>query len=207
MNTKKIITLLTLVAATACTATNKNTDKPQTNDNMDTFKTKSGKEITFTPIKHASMAITFGNTEIQVDPVIDAQPPHTDYTKFPKADYIFITHEHYDHLDAEAVKILSKESTVIITNKNSAEILGKGNVMANGDSLKLADDIIVYAVPAYNTTEGHLQFHPKGRDNGFILVLDGTRIYIAGDTEDIDEMKEVKDIDIAFLHRHRRENT
>ena len=199
MNTKKIITLLTLVAATACTATNKNTDKPQTNDNMDTFKTKSGKEITFTPVKHASMAITFGNTEIQVDPVIDAQPPHTDYAKFPKADYIFITHEHYDHLDAEAVKILSKESTVIITNKNSAEILGKGNVMANGDSLKLADDIMVYAVPAYNTTEGHLQFHPKGRDNGFILVLDGTRIYIAGDTEDIDEMKEVKDIDIAFL--------
>ena len=180
MKTKTILTLMTLLAVAGCTSANKTTDKPQTTDNMDTFKTKSGKEITFTPIKHASMAITFGNTEIQVDPVIDAQPPHTDYTKFPKA-------------------ALSKESTVIVTNKNSAEILGKGKVMANGDSLKLADDIMVYAVPAYNTTEGHLQFHPKGRDNGFILVLDGTRIYIAGDTEDIEEMKDVKDIDIAFL--------
>ena len=182
MKTKAILTLMTFLAVAACTSANKTTDKPQTTDNMDTFKTKSGKEITFTPIKHASMAITFGNTEIQVDPVIDAQPPHTDYNKFPKADYILITHEHYDHLDAEAVKTLSKENTVIVTNKNSAEILGKGKVMANGDSLKLADDIMVYAVPAYNTTEGHLQFHPKGRDNGFILVLDGIRIYIAGDT-------------------------
>ena len=63
---------------------------------------------------------------------------------------------------------------------------------------QLADDIMLEAVPAYNTTEGHLQFHPKGRDNGYILTLDGLRIYIAGDTEDIPEMDNVKDIDIAF---------
>lgn len=199
MNTRNIITLFILIAVAGCTSASKTADKLQTNDNMDTFKTKSGKEITFTPIKHASMAITFGNTEIQIDPVIDAQPPHTDYSKFPKADYILITHEHFDHLDTEAVKILSKENTVIVTNKNSAQILGKGKVMANGDALTLAGDIVLYAVPAYNTTEGHLQFHPKGRDNGFILELDGTRIYIAGDTEDIEEMKEIKNIDIAFL--------
>ncbi len=55
------------------------------------------------------------------------------------------------------------------------------------------------AVPAYNTTEGHLQFHPKGRDNGYVLTLGGLRIYIAGDTEDIPEMAELRDIDIAFL--------
>ena len=54
-------------------------------------------------------------------------------------------------------------------------------------------------MPAYNTSEGHLQFHPQGRDNGFVLTLDGTRIYIAGDTEDIPEMSSLKDIDIAFL--------
>ena len=71
--------------------------------------------------------------------------------------------------------------------------------MANGETLQLADDITVEAVPAYNTTEDHTQFHPKGRDNGYILTLDGLRIYIAGDTEDIPEMSEIKDIDIAFL--------
>lgn len=53
--------------------------------------------------------------------------------------------------------------------------------------------------PAYNITEGHLQFHPKERDNGYVLTLDGLRIYIAGDTEDIPEMAFLKDIDIAFL--------
>ncbi len=73
--------------------------------------------------------------------------------------------------------------------------------MENGDKLTLANDITLEAVPAYNITEGHLQFHPKGRDNGYILTLDGLRIYIAGDTEDIPEMGDLKDagIDIAFL--------
>lgn len=155
--------------------------------------------MTIIPIKHASMEIRFGDVEIQVDPVIDAVPPFTDYSQMAKADYILITHEHFDHLDGKAVEELSKESTLIVTNHNSAEILGKGEVMANGDSLRLADDIHLWAVPAYNTTEGHLQFHPKGRDNGFILELGGLRLYIAGDTEDIEEMKDVKDIDIAFL--------
>ena len=71
--------------------------------------------------------------------------------------------------------------------------------MANGDKLQLADDITVEAVPAYNITEGRQQYHPKGRDNGYILTIDGLRIYIAGDTEDIPEMASVSDIDIAFL--------
>ena len=74
---------------------------------------------------------------------------------------------------------------------------GWGKALANGDSLQLAFDM--EAVPAYNITEGHLQFHPKGRDNGYVLTLDGLRIYIAGDTEDIPEMAALKDIDIAFL--------
>ena len=70
--------------------------------------------------------------------------------------------------------------------------------MANGDKLQLAD-VSVEAVPAYNSTVGREQFHPKGRDNGYILTIDGLRIYIAGDTEDIPEMAQIKDIDIAFL--------
>ena len=71
--------------------------------------------------------------------------------------------------------------------------------MKNGDKIQLADDFTVEAVPAYNKTEGRTQFHPKGRDNGYILTIDGLRIYIAGDTEDIPEMEAIKDIDIAFL--------
>ena len=71
--------------------------------------------------------------------------------------------------------------------------------MKNGERTQLEEDIEIEAVPAYNTTKGREQFHPKGRDNGYILTLDGLRIYIAGDTEDIPEMADIKDIDIAFL--------
>ena len=53
--------------------------------------------------------------------------------------------------------------------------------------------------PAYNTTEGREKYHPRHRDNGYIVTIIDLRIYIAGDTEDIPEMKELKDIDIAFL--------
>ena len=166
---------------------------------VDNFTTKSGKPIKFHALVHASIRIEYDGKEIMIDPVTKLGDKTIDYTTMPKADYIFVTHEHHDHLDAEAIKQLTGDNTQLITNQRCAEMLGYGQVMANGDMLQLADDFTVEAVPAYNTTEGHLQFHPKGRDNGFILTIDGLRIYIAGDTEDIPEMADIKDIDIAFL--------
>ena len=166
---------------------------------MDAFKTKNGKIVKITPIKHASMEIDFDGRIIQVDPVVDGVLPETDYKEWAKADFILITHDHYDHFDTQAVADLLKPTTVIVTNASTAQQLESCKVMANGDSLCLAEDLMIYAVPAYNTTPGHTQFHPQHRDNGFILEADGLRIYIAGDTEDIEEMNDVKDIDIAFL--------
>ena len=145
------------------------------------------------------MRIEFDGKEIQIDPVAKLGEKTIDYASVPKADYIFITHEHFDHLDTTAIKMLTGDNTQLITNQHGADILGYGTVMVNDDIFRLSDDFVVEAVPAYNTSEGHLQFHPKGRDNGYILTLDGLRIYIAGDTEDIPEMAELKDIDIAFL--------
>ncbi len=165
----------------------------------DTFTTKSGKNVTIHTLVHASMRIEYDGKEIQIDPVMKLGDKTIAYASMPQADYIFVTHEHFDHLDTAAIKQLTGDNTKLITNQTCAETLGYGQVMANGDTLLLADDILVEAVPAYNTSEGHTQFHPKGRDNGFILTLDGLRIYIAGDTEDIPEMADIKDIDIAFL--------
>jgi L-ascorbate metabolism protein UlaG (beta-lactamase superfamily) len=76
---------------------------------------------------------------------------------------------------------------------------GAGTVMKNGDQREWKKDFSIEAVPAYNTTEEHKKFHPQGRDNGYILTVDGIRIYIAGDTEDIPEMSSFKNIDIAFM--------
>ncbi|MBR2101297.1 MAG: MBL fold metallo-hydrolase [Prevotella sp.] len=148
---------------------------------------------------HACVRIVFDGHEIQVDPVRQLGQRTVDYSTMPKADYIFVTHEHGDHYDKEAINILSNGNTQLITNKRCADMAGFGTIMANGDKKELETWLKVEAVPAYNTTEGRTQFHPKGRDNGYVLTLDGLRIYFAGDTEDIPEMAEIKDIDIAFL--------
>ena len=164
----------------------------------DTFKTKGGKEVVITAIKHASLRIQYDGLEIQVDPVTEYAPA-TDYSKFPKADVILITHEHFDHFDRDAIAALRKGGTEIVANPAVQKMLGSGTAMTNGENRVVAKGIKLDAVPAYNTTPGHTQFHPKGRDNGYVLTIDGLRIYIAGDTEDIPEMAKLKDIDVAFL--------
>ena len=163
-----------------------------------TFKTKGGKEVVITAIKHASLRIQYDGLEIQVDPVVKFAP-ETDYAKFPKADIILVTHEHFDHFDRDAIAALKKDSTQVIANPAVQKMLGFGTAMANGESRTIGKVLTLDAVPAYNTTAGRTQFHPKGRDNGYVLTLDGLRIYIAGDTEDIPEMAKLKDIDVAFL--------
>ena len=165
---------------------------------VDEFTTASGKTIKFHALMHACIRIQYDGKEIQIDPVSKLGNRSVNYAAMPKADYIFVTHEHADHYDAAALKTLSADKTQLVMNKRCADMYGSGKVMANGDKLQLAD-VSVEAVPAYNSTVGREQFHPKGRDNGYILTIDGLRIYIAGDTEDIPEMAQIKDIDIAFL--------
>lgn len=165
---------------------------------VDEFTTASGKTVKFHALMHSCIRIQYDGKEIQIDPVSKLGNRSINYAAMPKADYIFVTHEHADHYDAAALKTLSADKTLLVMNKRCADMFGSGKVMANGDKLQLAD-VSVEAVSAYNSTVGREQFHPKGRDNGYILTIDGLRIYIAGDTEDIPEMSQIKDIDIAFL--------
>ena len=166
---------------------------------VDEFRTKNGKSVRFHALVHASIRIEYDGKEIEVDPVSKLGNKTVDFSVMPKADVIFVTHEHGDHFDKEAIGLLNDKKTQVVTNQRCADMLGYGKVMKNGDKLELTEDFSVEAVPAYNITEGRTQFHPKGRDNGYIITLDGLRIYIAGDTEDVPEMENVKDIDVAFL--------
>ncbi len=188
MKTPTILAASVLVT-TGCVAGNYQTD---------TFKTKGGKAVVITAIKHASLRIQYDGLEIQVDPVAEYAPA-TDYSKFPKADVILVTHEHFDHFDRDAIAALRKGGTQIVANPAVQKMLGSGTALANGESHALPKGIALDAVPAYNTTTGRTQFHPKGRDNGYVLTIDGLRIYIAGDTEDIPEMAKLKDVNVAFL--------
>ena len=203
---KRMITcLLAMLGLTAC---------GQENFEVDVFETKSGKPVKFHALVHASIRIDYDGQTIMIDPVTKLGGRTIDYSAMPKADYIFVTHEHGDHFDKEALKQLTGEGTQLVMNQCCVDMYGSGQAMANGQSSSLrsgaggtmvnvqssmVNGLKVEAVPAYNTTEGRQQFHPRGRDNGYILTLDGLRIYIAGDTEAIPEMSGIKDIDVAFL--------
>jgi L-ascorbate metabolism protein UlaG (beta-lactamase superfamily) len=199
MKVKFLIMAMMIVSGMcSCTAQNGENGEP----GCDVFKTQSGTTVKMYCIKHGSLRMQVGDKWVYVDPVTTAVKPETDYSTLPKADYILVTHEHFDHLDSVAINQLNKEGTMLITNARCHEILGgQGVVMKNGDHLELPDELFTHveAVPAYNNSPEKLQFHPKGRDNGFVLTIEGMRIYIAGDTEDIPEMAEIKDIDVAFL--------
>lgn len=181
----------------------KNAHMPITAFETEHFRAPGGATVEITLIKHASLAISYKGLSFQIDPVISLGNNVTDYaTFFPEADYVLVTHEHGDHFDKEALGLLGGR---LVTNArcfgmlDSDKMKSNAKVMANGQSITLQEGISVEAVPAYNTTPGREQFHPQGRDNGYILSLDGFRIYIAGDTEDIPEMADIKDIDVAFL--------
>lgn len=164
----------------------------------DTVITPNGLPVNLIFIKHGSIALEFNNFLIYIDPVTMFG---NDFSKLPKADMIFVTHEHGDHFDKKALDELTDKETVLVTNGRVRELFGKGEVMLPGERKEIqAENFTLTGTPAYNTTEGHLQFHPKDRkDLGFVFNIDGLRIYVAGDTEDIPEMADLKDIDVAFL--------
>lgn len=154
----------------------------------------AGEGVVFTPLGHATFVMEAGGRTVYVDPVGKAES----YAKFPPPDVILITHDHQDHLAPALLKEMRKDKTRIIAPKSSSEGYGEVTVMNNGDSLDLGG-MKIEAVPMYNTTPERLNFHPRGKGNGYVVTLSGKRIYIAGDTEDIPEMEALKDIDYAFM--------
>ena len=162
----------------------------------DIIKTSSG-DLTITFIGHGSLLFTFGGKVIHVDPYSKL----ADYGTLPRADIILITHEHRDHLDPAAIEKIRTDKTQIVLTEIGAKQLGSGTVMKNGD-VKNVEGIAIAAVPAYNILhkrENGQPYHPKGAGNGYVITFGDKRVYLAGDTENIPELKELKNIDIAFL--------
>lgn len=162
----------------------------------DSFPTAEGKlEITF--IGHGTLMFSHQNKIVHVDPFGEM----TDYKQLPKADMILLTHDHFDHMDIDAINQIRKKDTQIVQTKKCAEKISGGLVMDNGD-IELVKGVRIEAVPAYNVIhkrDNGNPFHPKGEGNGYILDFAGLGVYVAGDTENIPEMREINNIDIAFL--------
>ena len=161
------------------------------------FETGMG-EVTVHPISHASFVMETPAGVIYVDPVGDV----AQYEEMPAADMVLITHEHGDHYNADTLAGIAADKPMIV-NPAVMDMLpeamkANATAMANGDSMEW-EGITIDAIPAHNLTEERMNFHPKGRDNGYVLTMGDFRVYISGDTEDVPEMRALEDIDVAFV--------
>ncbi len=179
-------------AAPAAAPTSAPAAADPTAKNLAIEKTKDG-DLAIQPLNHSALRFEFKAKQYYVDPAGTA-----DWAKLPKADAIFITHQHGDHLSVPTINQIKKDGTVIIANEASVKQANLGTAINPGDKKDVLD-IKVEALPAYNTTAGR-NGHPKDRkDVGYVFTFGDKRVYVAGDTEATPEMKALKDIDIAFL--------
>ena len=162
----------------------------------DVIKTSAG-DLKITFVGHGTLMFNFGGKVIHVDPFSAL----ADYNLLPQADLILLTHEHRDHLDLKALNTVRTEKTVVVLTETCAKQVQGGIVMMNGD-VKTVEGLKIEAMPAYNIVHKRdtgQPFHPKGVGNGYIITFGDKRGYVAGDTENVPEMKGLKNIDIAFL--------
>lgn len=164
---------------------------------MDNYKTPLG-ELGVTVLGHASIILEWNGKFIYVDPYSVA----ADFTGMPFADLILITHNHFDHYDKKAYSLIEKKDTIFVVSDNVGRVNDRYHVLKNGESFTYENEVRIDAVASYNVNnrnkDGNL-FHPKGVGNGYVVDFNGFRLYIAGDTEPIPEMRSLSSIDIAFL--------
>ena len=164
---------------------------------QDKIQTEKG-DLTIHPIEHATFVMKWDGKTIFVDPTKGGDA----FKTFGKPDLILVTDIHGDHFDPKTLAaVRTPESTLVVPSAVSEKMgaeKGNAKMLANGEKTKVGD-IEVEAVPMYNLTEERKNFHTKGRGNGYVVTLGGKRIYISGDTEDIPEMRALKNIDAAFV--------
>jgi len=165
----------------------------------DTYHTKKGNLI-IQPIQHTSLMFKWQNKNIYVDPSgIEKYNQN-----WPKADIVYLTDIHGDHLNTNTLKQIITPKTILVMPlavqlKLKKEQLPNSVVLLQNGEEKLVLGIKSKAIPMYNLSVGRTMFHTKGRGNGYVLNFSGLRVYISGDTEDIKEMRALKHIDIAFV--------
>ncbi len=141
-------------------------------------------EITW--LGHASFMLKTKGIVIYIDPYA-GEPAE-------KADIILVSHDHYDHFNREKItKIMTDNTAILSSRKVSSEM--DGIIALNAGDSRQVDSISIKAVASYNTGK---PFHPKGAGIGFIIEAEGKKVYFAGDTDLIPEMKQIK-ADVVLL--------
>lgn len=164
----------------------------------DTIGTPKG-NIVIQPIFHGALVLNLGNKTIYIDPYNGINA----YNGLAAPDLILITDIHQDHLDTVTLNAIntSKAKFIVphaVADKLPLKFKDQVSILSNGKSIA-ESGISITAIPMYDLPEASTARHTKGRGNGYVLEYAGKRIYISGDTDDIPEMRELKNIDIAFV--------
>jgi L-ascorbate metabolism protein UlaG (beta-lactamase superfamily) len=188
MKTAAIFTLMLVTAGVALA------QRPA----ADKIETSRG-PLTIQPLNHATFALTWQGKTIYVDPHGDAKT----FEKLPAPDLIFITDIHGDHHNPETLKAINTTNAKLVVpqavaDQLSDELKEKAVVLNNNESSSQLN-IGIKAIPMYNLPDSPNSRHVKGRGNGYVLTFGNKKLYISGDTSGIPEMRDLKDIDIAFV--------
>ncbi|MCJ8163546.1 MBL fold metallo-hydrolase [Pontibacter sp. E15-1] len=189
MKLKSILTVLFAAAVMQVSAQNAAPDQ---------IKTNKG-DLTIQPIQHATLVLTWEGKTIYVDPTGGAEA----FEGMAKPDLILITDIHGDHMDVKTLDALQAETAAMIVPQAVANELpmqhkSHTKILGNGESTT-ALGIPITAVPMYNLPESADAMHTKGRGNGYVLRFGNKNVYISGDTEGVPEVRNLKNIDVAFL--------
>lgn len=165
---------------------------------VDKIETSEG-TLTIQPILHGTVAFTWQGKTIYVDPYGGA----TAFQGIAAPDLILITDIHGDHLDLKTLEALNTEKATFVVPQAVADKLpesykSRAVVLNNGEHTEQAG-IAIAALPMYNLPESDDSRHTKGRGNGYVLEFADKTVYLSGDTEDIPEMRALRNIDVAFV--------
>ncbi len=149
-------------------------------------------DIEITTFTHSDIQLEYRGKVIHVDPW-----SVSDLSRAKQADLILITDDVGHHLDVKAIARVRKPGAPVVIAANGRKLVPDGVVMANGDRRDIAG-VPIEATAAYDIKPGD-PYHPKGEANGYIVTLGATRIYVAGVTECVPEVRGARNIDVAFF--------
>jgi L-ascorbate metabolism protein UlaG (beta-lactamase superfamily) len=193
-----VLVSFVLLSCNNNTSTKKSSPNEAEKTSVEVTQEQNTSSVDIKPVSHASFVLKSTEHQFFVDPV-NAEA----FAQFSNPDYILITDIHGDHFNPKSLENLKGNANIIapqaVYDLMPADLKTRTKVLTNGDTLSLSSSTRIEAIPMYNTTKGRLDKHPKGRGNGYVLSVNDYKIYISGDTEDIKEMRALKNIDLALV--------
>jgi L-ascorbate metabolism protein UlaG (beta-lactamase superfamily) len=194
---KKFIGLSIILLAIACKKeTKENTGQSKVVEKEIDVSSEMPFEIT--PIQHATFVMEWGDEVVYLDPT----GGKGSFENIPDPNLVLITDIHGDHFNVETLQALPMTFDIIapmaVYEKMPKDMQAKTKTLNNGKTLNF-HGFEIKAIPMYNMTKERKKFHEKGRGNGYVLAKDNYKLYVSGDTEDIPEMRNLNNIDLAFI--------